>query len=79
MSQTSRRSVTTLDDESSGEEGRWKRIRRGKEVAKEEEPEEPEDPLIRLAQAYEQVGLAQVELAMARIAMDEYIARKADR
>jgi hypothetical protein len=72
---TSRTSVATLDDESSEEEGRRKRTRRGEEVAREDEQE---DPSRRLAKAYEQMGMAEVELAMAKIAMSEYMTWKVE-
>jgi hypothetical protein len=62
-----------VDEDSEEEERRRKRIRWGKQVARRDQKE---DPSGRLRRAYEQVGEAEVELAMAKIAMNEYVNRK---
>jgi hypothetical protein len=70
MSQTSRTRGTVVDEDSEEEVSRRKRIRWGKQVAR---GDEKEDPSVRLKKAYEQVAQAEVELAMAKIAMNSYI------
>jgi hypothetical protein len=65
----------TVDEDSDEEEkGRTRiRIRLGKRVAMRDEKEDPSE---RLKKAYERVGQAEVELAKAKIAMNDYISWK---
>ena len=73
LSRTARTDGTAADEESGEDERRRKRIRYRTQVPTRSEND---DPSARLKKAYKQLADAEVELAMARIAMNEYVSQK---